>query len=222
MSNATSGLMVVGKETTVVAQIRNCARLEVFGYVEGEVTADQVIVHDGGQVYGTVRAGEADIAGTLQGKLAVRNRVRIRSTADVSGDVQYGSLALEAGGTLTAELKNVPPQLVGDFSVTVARGKAVRLTTLDIAAVDPDDAPENLIYRVSGEVGGHVALAANPTAAVATFSQTDIERGQVLFVHAGSPEQNARFEVVVSDASGATSGAPRAVDVIVREAGAAA
>ena len=212
---ANPGTMVVSADTTVTASIRNCRRLEVFGHVEGDVIADEVLVQDGGQLHGTVRAGSAEIRGTVQGDVRVKNLIAIRSGGSVTGNVQYGSMTLESGGNLAAEVRNVPPRLVGDFSITVARGKSARVTTLDVAAIDPDNAPEQLTYAVSNEAGGHVAFTEASSERIATFTQADLNRNRVIFVHDGGPARGAHFDVVVTDSDGATSGRPRTVDVVV-------
>lgn len=209
--------MTVGADTTVTADIRGCRRLDVAGYVEGDVIADELIVHEGGQVFGTVRAGSADIRGILQGATLIRNLIKIRSTADVRGNLQYGSMSLEAGGQLTAEVRNVPPRLIGDFSVTVPRNGSVALTTLDIAAIDPDNSPAELTFIVSNAVGGHVARADAPKEPISTFTQADIAAGSIVFQHDGGAARRARFDVVVRDAEGADSGKPRSVDVLISD-----
>lgn len=215
------GLMTIAADTTVTADIRGCERLEVAGYFEGDLIAEELIVHEGGHVYGSVRAGSADIRGTVQGTVVIRNLVSIRSTADVSGNLRYGSMAMEAGGSLSAEVRNVPPRLIGDFSVTVPRGGSVRLTPLDIAAIDPDNAPSELTFQVSNPRGGHVALGAAPDQAVSQFTQADLAAGAVVFRHDGSAGRRSAFDVTVRDAAGATSGAPRSVDVKVSDGAAA-
>ncbi len=212
---ANPGTMVVNADTTVTASIRNCRRLEIYGYVDGDVIADELVVQDGGQLYGTIRAGSADIRGTVQGNVRVKNLIAIRSSGSVTGNVQYGSMTLESGGNLAAEVRNVPPRLVGDFSITVARGKSARVTTLDVAAIDPDSAPDQLTYAVSNAAGGHVAFAEATAEPLAAFTQGDLNRNRVLFVHDGSAARGGHFDVVVTDSQGATSGRPRTVDVVV-------
>lgn len=212
---ANPGSMVVNADTTVTASIRNCRRLEVYGYVQGDVIADELLVHDGGQLYGTIRAGSAEIRGKVQGDMRVRNLIAIRANGTVAGNLQYGAMTLENGGNLAAEVRNVPPRLVGDFSITVARGGSVRISTLDVAAIDPDNAPEQLTYAVSNEAGGHVAFTESPSERLATFTQADLNRNRVVFVHDGGPARGAHFDVVVTDSDGASSGRPRTVDVVV-------
>ncbi len=216
-----SGTLLVSASLSITGDIRNCRRLEIYGSVEGDVIADQLIVHEGGRFSGRARLGEAEVKGTAEGDLVVRNLIAIRPGGSVIGDVQYGRMVLDPGGNLSAMVRNVPPHLVGDFSISVGRGRVVAVTAQDIAAVDPDNTPAELTYTVSNVRGGHLAFAGAPTSAITTFKQADIDQGRITFVHDGSLGRAARFDVVVADLEGATSGKPRTVDIVVTDAAAA-
>jgi hypothetical protein len=122
--------------------------------------------------------------------------MNVRSTGCVTGNVQYGRLAMELGGDLSAELRNVPPTIGGDLDLAVPKGRSVRLT---------------LQAR-----NGRVALSDEPDRSVETFTQADLERGSVMFLHDGTETLSASFDVVVADKGGATSGAAQTVKVAVR------
>jgi cytoskeletal protein CcmA (bactofilin family) len=210
------GLLVVREDTIIKGEVRNCRQIEIFGYVEGKVAADAAVIHEGGRCFGTLRAQSADVSGTLQGNVFVKHLINIRSSAEVSGNVQYGALAMEVGGNLSAQVRNVPPTLAGDFHITVSRGRSVRVALEDINALDPDDAPADLVFKVSHASNGFVALANAERQPVSEFSQADLAAGNVVFTHNGAADKTAGFKVVVSDSSGATSGAPQTVAVMVR------
>ncbi len=191
--------------------------MEIRGYFEGELSAEEVNVHQGGTFYGTLKSDRADVAGSVQGEVFVKNLFNIRSSGSVNGQIRYGQLAMEMGADLSAELRNVPPRLAGDLDITVKRGKSVVITTEDITAIDPDDTADDLTYSVSNEINGFVALLQDKGAAVANFTQADIEAGRVLFVHNGNAGQSANFDVMVTDDSGATSGKAQTVTVHVKD-----
>ena len=90
-------------------EIRNCRQMEVYGYVEGDVAAQSLLVHQGGRCFGTVKTDQAEIHGTVQGDVVVKHLINIRSSGSVTGNVQYGQLAMEVGANLSAEVRNVPP-----------------------------------------------------------------------------------------------------------------
>ncbi|WKW49457.1 polymer-forming cytoskeletal protein [Rhodomicrobium lacus] len=207
---------IIQEDTIIKGKIRNCRQMEIHGYVEGELAAESVIVHQGGTFFGTLKTDQADVAGSLQGEVFVKNLISIRSSGVVNGNVRYGQLAMEMGADLSAELRNVPPKLAGDLDVTVKRGRSVVITTEDLTAIDPDDSADELSYAVSNASNGIVALAANAGVSVDRFTQADIEAGRVLFVHDGGDSNTASFDVLVSDESGANSGRAQTVHVTVR------
>jgi cytoskeletal protein CcmA (bactofilin family) len=211
----TRGLIVLRDDAILKGEVRNCRQMHVHGYVEGTVATDELVVHPGGRCYGTVRAGKADIAGAVQGDVFVKNLINIQSTGDVAGNVHYGQLSMQHGGSLSADLRNVPPTLAGDLNVTVYRGGSVVVTTMDLTALDPDDTPDHLVYQISNVRNGYLALAAQPSAPVSGFTQADLMAGQVIFIHDGTPAPAASFDAVVADHTGATSGAAKTVSVEV-------
>jgi cytoskeletal protein CcmA (bactofilin family) len=209
------GLLVLRDDAILKGEVRNCRQMQIFGYVEGTIATDELIIHQGGRCYGTVRAGSADIAGAVQGDIFVKNLINIQSTGDVAGNVHYGHLAMQHGGSLSADLRNVPPTIAGDLQVQVYRGGSVIVTTADLTALDPDDTPDHLIYRITNVRNGHLAFMSKPAAPVDGFTQADLNAGQVMFVHDGTPASAASFDAVVADHTGATSGAAKTVSVAV-------
>jgi cytoskeletal protein CcmA (bactofilin family) len=215
---AENGVLIVTEDTVIrgVRELRNCRQLEVFGYLEGEVAAKSVLVHPNGRLFGKLKSDNAEIHGTLQGEVVVKHLIDIRSGGDVSGNIRYGKLALEVGGNLTAEVRNVPPSIAGDMQIEVSRGGSASVTLQDLNALDPDDNAKDLRFTISNVRNGYLALSSAPRRSVTAFTQADLETGQVTFVHDGRSADSASFDIVVADRSGGTSGAPKTVRVVVR------
>ena len=210
------GNMVIQEHTSISGKINNCGTLEIHGYIDGEVQAERVVVHETGRLYGTIDAGDAEVNGELQGDVRVQRLIKIGRVGSVSGNVQYGQMAVEPGGNLSADVRNVPPRLAGDLDITVRRGQSVRITPLDLTAIDPDDSAQNLKFTVSNISAGHVAKSGSATVALNNFTQSDLQAGAIMFVHDGSMGAKASFDVLVADAEGATSGKPQTVTVNVQ------
>ncbi|MDX2288698.1 MAG: polymer-forming cytoskeletal protein [Hyphomicrobiaceae bacterium] len=191
-------------------------QMVINGRLQGSLTARQVVISQTGELYGKLRAENADVQGALQGDVVIRGLIRIGQTGSVNGDVVYGKISMDKGGELSATLRNVPPHLAGDFSLTVGRGSSVVIKTDDLTAFDPDDTASDLTYAVSNPVHGFVALGSARSTPITRFTQADLEGGQVLFVHDGSSGPSAGFDTLVADAKGATSGKSRHVAVIVK------
>ena len=126
-------------------------------------------------------------------------------------------MSMEEGGELIANVRNIPPSIGGDLDLTVSKGRAVRITLADLNALDPDDKPEDLTFEISNAANGFVALDTMPKQPVSTFSQADLESGRVYFAHDGSEAATAKFDVTVTDLSGASSGVAKTVNVAVRD-----
>ena len=86
ISSISSGLSIVGK-------IVGHGAVTIFGHVEGELHASTVVIQ-GGKVEGDIVAEELKISGRVEGTIHA-NRVQLKSTAVVAGDIFHRSLAVE-------------------------------------------------------------------------------------------------------------------------------
>lgn len=210
-----SGVLIIASDTVLTGEVRGARRVEVYGSIEGGISAGDVTVRPGGSVRGGVNAETSTVEGALTGDVRIKQLISIKSSGSVTGKVKYGRLAMEEGAELAASVRNVPPSIAGDLDLSVRRGATVRITPADLSAVDPDDAPSSLLFRVYNVWGGRIVFADQPSAAIESFTQADLLAGRTYFAHDGSAPDRAQFDVVVSDASGASSGSPQTVKVAV-------
>ena len=210
------GIVVVSNDTDIKGDITNCRQIEIHGYVEGNLSVDSIYVHNGGRFMGRVNAENAEINGTCNGEVLVKQLIKIGSSGSVTGTVRYGRLAMDEGAELSADVRNVPPEISGDLNVSVSKGGSVAITTEDLTAIDPDDTAENLTYTISNIRNGFVSNKTAPQSPITTFTQAELEQGNIAFVHDGSLAKSASFDVVVKDDDGATSGAAQTVEVDIK------
>lgn len=208
-----TGVLVIGSDAVLTGEVKGARRVEIYGTVDGGVAAGDVTVRQGGVMSGWIKSDSSTVEGVLKGDVRVQQLISIKSTGSVTGNVKYGRLAMEEGAELAASVRNVPPSIGGDLDLTVSRGRSVRITPADLSAIDPDDAPAALTFRVSSIAGGVITNSSVP---VETFTQADLLAGRVYYSHDGNDAPSARFDVVVTDAEGATSGAAQTVRVAVR------
>jgi len=209
------GKAIIGADLIIYGDVRNALEVEVLGSVLGNVDTEHVTVFPSGRLAGALNASTAEVNGQLEGKIRVKGLIDIKESGVVRGDVRYGALALAPGGDLAASVRNLPPELSGDFEMTVRRGQSTMVTPADLSASDAEDGASELTYHVSNALNGYLALGAAPRTAIEQFSQADIGAGRVNFVHDGGEEAMAGFDVLVTDSQGATSGPPRRVTVAV-------
>jgi cytoskeletal protein CcmA (bactofilin family) len=211
------GLLIIGEGAVLKGDVKSGRRVEIWGYVEGGVTASEVVVQEGGKLFGQVKSDSAEVRGTLQGDVRVQQLIAIKSTGVASGHIKYGRMSMEEGGELIANVRNIPPSIGGDLDLTVSKGRAVRITLADLNALDPDNKPEDLTFEISNTANGFVTLDMMSKQPVSAFSQADLESGRVYFAHDGSEAATAKFDVTVTDLSGASSGVAKTVNVAVRD-----
>jgi cytoskeletal protein CcmA (bactofilin family) len=97
--------LIVGKEISLTGEIAACDHLIVEGAVEASVKdCHRLDVSETGLFRGSVEIHEAEIAGRFEGQITVQGRLLVRSTGRVEGRIQYGELAVEAGGALDGEI----------------------------------------------------------------------------------------------------------------------
>jgi cytoskeletal protein CcmA (bactofilin family) len=109
--------LIVGRDINLSGEITACDHLIVEGTVEARVRdCYRLEVAESGLFQGSVEIREADIAGRFLGELIVQGRLSVRATGKVEGKIQYGELAVDAGGTLDGEVRvnDKSPRLVAD------------------------------------------------------------------------------------------------------------
>ncbi len=100
--------LFVGREIEMAGEISTCDELVVEGRVEARVAEGKSLqIAECGEVKGNVTIDQADIAGLFEGELTVQGRLTVRSTGRIRGTVAYADLAVEAGGKIRGELRDI-------------------------------------------------------------------------------------------------------------------
>ena len=98
--------LIVGQGISLSGEITACDRLVVEGSVQ--VTLNQTraieITETGEFTNGKAEVEEAEISGVYEGELTVRNKLLIRSTGRVKGNVRYGEIEVERGGRISGSI----------------------------------------------------------------------------------------------------------------------
>ena len=118
-------------ETTVIARadrvegtLRVGDVLRVLGSVEGRIEATTVIIEEGARVAADVIADEVVIAGEYNGKLHCRQRLEVRPSGRVAGQIETFRLMLHEGAAVDGEMKMLKQP--GLAEAEAIRGGSVR------------------------------------------------------------------------------------------------
>ncbi len=121
------------------------------------------------------------------------------------------------GGGLTAdgvfELAvadvNDAPSITAN-NLAVSEGQSVILGTGNLDTADPDNAAADLTFSVTGLAGGRFEHVGSPGVAITGFAKTQLDAGQVRFVHDGG-ESAPSYTVSVSDGALSDGPSPAAI-----------
>jgi cytoskeletal protein CcmA (bactofilin family) len=97
--------LIVGRDISLNGEISSCDRLMVEGSVEASISdCREIEIAQTGHFKGTAEIDNADIAGHFEGSLTVRDRLLVRATGRVSGEVRYARLEVQSGGRIAGSI----------------------------------------------------------------------------------------------------------------------
>ncbi len=93
----------ISQGTKLVGDITSEGGFRIDGEVEGNLnTPNKVVIGKNGVIKGSLICKDADIEGTVNGKLTVNNLLSLKGTAHIEGEVIVSKLAVEPGATFNA------------------------------------------------------------------------------------------------------------------------
>jgi cytoskeletal protein CcmA (bactofilin family) len=84
----------IGSSMSIVGKIECSGPTHVFGRIEGEVKASDLLIGDGAQVDGSVIAKEVTVCGRIKGTIRAL-RVKLQGGGTVEGDIYHRSLLID-------------------------------------------------------------------------------------------------------------------------------
>jgi VCBS repeat-containing protein len=122
--------------------------------------------------------------------------------------VDDGTTTTDETFDVTITPVNDVPGLAANTGSTVVQGGTDSITTTELQVTDVDNTPAELTYTVTvGPVNGQLELTTAPGVAINSFTQAQINAGQVIYVHNGSLTASDSFTFTVSDGAGGSIGA---------------
>ena len=85
-------------------EITDCDTLVVEGTVEASMNSRVIQIAERGEFKGKAEIDIAEVRGTFDGDLTVRQKLVIFSTGKVTGKVRYGKIVIEEGGQISGEV----------------------------------------------------------------------------------------------------------------------
>lgn len=111
----------ISQKTVFKGSISSQGDFRIDGIVEGDlITTGKVIIGPEGKVLGEMKCTNADIEGTFDGRLEVKNSLCLKPSAKVYGEVLSESFTVEPGAIINANcgmlsaVKELKPTNVGE------------------------------------------------------------------------------------------------------------
>lgn len=97
-SQKSPSLNMISEGTTIKGTIKSKNDIRIAGRLEGEaICKGKVIISSSAHIDGNIASTEADIAGKIDGTIKVSNKLSLRQTAIVGGDIYTKVLVIEEG-----------------------------------------------------------------------------------------------------------------------------
>ena len=98
--------LIVGRDIVLTGEIKACDRLVIEGRVEAALSNIRAVeIAPSGRLKGAAQVDTADIAGSYEGDLTVQQKLHIRATGRVHGQIRYGSIEIERGGRIGGQVE---------------------------------------------------------------------------------------------------------------------
>jgi cytoskeletal protein CcmA (bactofilin family) len=99
-------LNMISEGTTIKGTIKSQTDLRIAGRLEGEaICKGKVIISSSAHIDGNIASVDADVAGKIEGTIKVSNKLSLRQTAIVGGDIYTKVLIVEEGAQLNGNCR---------------------------------------------------------------------------------------------------------------------
>ncbi len=113
-----SSVNFIAKETVITGDVQSNGDIRIDGILNGTLkSAGKVVIGSTGKVEGEITCQNAEIEGDLKVKLLVKERLSLKATSVLRGDIITGKLSIEPGAILsgTCQMENLD-KLLSDIS----------------------------------------------------------------------------------------------------------
>jgi cytoskeletal protein CcmA (bactofilin family) len=90
---------VLGADIKITGEISTTGTVEILGEIDGNITANGLIIGQEGRVKGSFAAQTVEVRGKLDGKVACES-VTLRSSAEVKADITTSGIVIESGARM--------------------------------------------------------------------------------------------------------------------------
>ncbi|MDP3194596.1 polymer-forming cytoskeletal protein [Tabrizicola sp.] len=94
-----SARSVLGADLRITGEITSSGSVEILGEIEGNITANGLIIGQEGRVKGSITAHTVEVKGKFDGKVSCES-FTLRASSEVKADVNATALVIESGARI--------------------------------------------------------------------------------------------------------------------------
>jgi len=95
---------IISAEVEIIGTIKTSGSIQIEGRVEGEIHSQgDVLLGKSGSIKGNLIVNSVSVAGTVVGNIVAKDRIELKSTARLMGDIKAKRLAVEDGVTFVGK-----------------------------------------------------------------------------------------------------------------------
>jgi cytoskeletal protein CcmA (bactofilin family) len=100
MDNNETPQSVISNDIEIIGTIKGSGSVRIDGKLEGELhCGGDAIIGKSAQIKGNVMVNSVTVEGSVQGNITAKDRIEMKSSARVTGDIRAKRLAVEDGVT---------------------------------------------------------------------------------------------------------------------------
>jgi len=97
-----SAINIIRKGTTIAGDITCIGDIRIDGTLTGTLNCEgKVVVGTSGVIEGEISCKNADVSGNIKAKVAIKELLQLKATANILGDINTNKLAIEPGANFT-------------------------------------------------------------------------------------------------------------------------
>ena len=97
-----SSINLIGNGTSITGDIKSNGDVRIDGTLKGNITiSGKLVVGTSGNIEGNVICQNADVSGEIHGKVSVSERLSLKASAKLLGDIVTGKISIEPSATFT-------------------------------------------------------------------------------------------------------------------------
>lgn len=111
---------IIADDVEITGSIKCAGGVKMSGKLNGDLTCGgDVLVEKGAAVKGNVSAASIVVMGMVKGNIIAKERIELKGTARVAGDIKAKRLVVEEGVTLVGKSEISPSESAGEMSMDV-------------------------------------------------------------------------------------------------------